>query len=222
MPISRPWNAYEHTRIKQQWNLEDAKKLDAFSLGMLCLWVLFRERLSEMMWHHGSKRSVEGIASSSDAKDHALDILLKSKNEKRLSSLARKLLDAERNLDSHKKTALQEFFISTLSDNQSERDIMCGGLFSSGTLFRPRDEAERIDDTQEDEILGAEEEDMRRIYGFETPDQTTDEEILSSTPDEDDFLLEDLGYSAQDDAFAVGLEEVPTTVAPDVAIKVIR
>ena len=44
---SYPWRAPELEPPKSHYNLEEAKKMDVYSFGMLCFWVLFWERLEE-------------------------------------------------------------------------------------------------------------------------------------------------------------------------------
>ena len=43
---SRPWNAPEHHF--GEFKAHEAKKTDVYSFGMLCLWVLFKSRVSEV------------------------------------------------------------------------------------------------------------------------------------------------------------------------------
>jgi serine/threonine protein kinase len=45
--ITPPWAAPEVGNRDNGYNLEQAKKTDIYSFGMLCLWVLFKERLEE-------------------------------------------------------------------------------------------------------------------------------------------------------------------------------
>ena len=46
LPKSRPWNAPEHHF--GEFNAQEAKKTDVYSFCMLCLWLLFGNRLSEL------------------------------------------------------------------------------------------------------------------------------------------------------------------------------
>jgi hypothetical protein len=43
MPKSEPWNAPEY---RKECKPADGQKVDVFSFGMLCLWLLFEEKLS--------------------------------------------------------------------------------------------------------------------------------------------------------------------------------
>ena len=42
LPKTAPWEAPEHS--KDAVSIQDAKKMDAYSFGMLCLWVLFTDK----------------------------------------------------------------------------------------------------------------------------------------------------------------------------------
>ena len=46
LPKSRPWNAPEH--LFGEFNAQEAKRTDVYSFGMLCLWLLLGNRLSEI------------------------------------------------------------------------------------------------------------------------------------------------------------------------------
>jgi serine/threonine protein kinase len=111
MPKSRPWDAPDrHYNCKPA----QAQKMDAFSFGMLCLWVMFERYLSaiaplpqEALWaeqyfqnkgeEHLSKRVLEDL-----------------KHEDKLVLLARQLVTAEQDIDDDKKQALQQFFSVSL------------------------------------------------------------------------------------------------------------
>ena len=46
LPKSSPWNAPEHHF--GEFTAQEAKKTDVYSFGMLCLWLLFGNRLSDI------------------------------------------------------------------------------------------------------------------------------------------------------------------------------
>ena len=46
LPKSRPWNAPKHHF--GEFNIQEAKKTDVYSFGMLCLWLLSGNRLSDI------------------------------------------------------------------------------------------------------------------------------------------------------------------------------
>ena len=128
LPISRPWNAPEHTRTNRQWTPEEAKRSDLFSAGLLFLWLLFEKPLS----HRLSPTKVEYSKSCQDSsqsdQESSREILsatlLKYKSDKTLPALARQLLEAEEKLQDNEKSNLEDFFTSVLSDNPYERDAL--------------------------------------------------------------------------------------------------
>ncbi len=44
LPISEPWNAPEVHEWSSKFILDDARKTDVFSFGLICLWILFYNR----------------------------------------------------------------------------------------------------------------------------------------------------------------------------------
>lgn len=128
LPISRPWNAPEHTRLNRQWTPEEAKKADIFSAGLLFLWVLFDSTIPEVSsLGDGERAGLIVEASSANRKrsrDKILGTLLKYKNDKALPALARKLLEAEGKLKDVEKSNLEDFFNSVLSNNPDDRDAL--------------------------------------------------------------------------------------------------
>ena len=46
LPQSRPWNAPEHF-LSGEFTISQAKFMDIYSFGLLCLWTLFHEQLSD-------------------------------------------------------------------------------------------------------------------------------------------------------------------------------
>ncbi|KAL2038550.1 hypothetical protein N7G274_008597 [Stereocaulon virgatum] len=136
MPISWPWNAPEHTRLNQRWTPSEARKMDYFSFGMLCLWVLFEKSLS------GATTLLEntGFESSSMPlrfdREQSIAVLEEFRREERLTSLARQLLEAERCLSNEKKYPIGEFFSSILNQNPEKRDVNIGGLFDVSSQSR--------------------------------------------------------------------------------------
>ena len=144
MPISRPWNAPEHTRPNRQWTPEEAKRSDFFSAGLLFLWLLFKQPISRA----SALAKGEYLESSRDhswsdearSRENASATLLRYKNDKALPALARKLLDAEEKLQDNEKSNLEDFFSSVLSNNPLERDAL-------STQLPVRDRHRRIEPT---------------------------------------------------------------------------
>ncbi|MCJ1436521.1 hypothetical protein MMC27_005900 [Xylographa pallens] len=120
MPISQPWGAPEHAHTDQQWTPAEAKTMDIFSFGMLSLWTLFKERLSQMTLLEETEQIEEYPGFSSERK--LMVTLLKLKDKGKLSSLARQLVRTDKSLNSIEKANLEDFFGSVLINDQSKRD----------------------------------------------------------------------------------------------------
>jgi hypothetical protein len=100
MPWSPPWNAPEVHRDNYVLPSSEAKLSDVFSLGMVCLWLLFQNGdLAK------SERGVQG----------EYDWLRALKKEGKLKCFACDRIDGDRNLGVSRKHALKEFFALTLS-----------------------------------------------------------------------------------------------------------
>ena len=136
MPISWAWTAPEHTRLNQRWTPFEARKMDTFSLGMLCLWVLFEESLSSGTIHLEDA----GFAGRKDDfcsdDEQSIAILEAFKREKQLPLLVRRLLEAEGYLSDDKKFAIKDFFGSVLDVDSKKRDLGVGGLFNDSVQSR--------------------------------------------------------------------------------------
>ena len=98
MPNSPPWTAPEryHRGI---WPKE-ARKMDAYSFGMLCLWLLFYNKAAN--------------------RDHNLEKDLEDP-QKELSHHTSELLEARADLENWEKDNLQKVFRSTLIQEPVER-----------------------------------------------------------------------------------------------------
>ena len=110
VPRSIPWNAPEHTRNNRMWTPSEAKKLDYFSLGLLCLWILFEEYLE-----------------CSGGPDTFLTEL---KQAGTLVTFAQKQLETSEAFNDETKRALQDLFNSTLTHDQAKRELKGGNLFN--------------------------------------------------------------------------------------------
>ncbi|KAG8527747.1 uncharacterized protein KY384_007901 [Bacidia gigantensis] len=110
VPKSEPWNAPEHDRPKRMWKPSEAKKLDYFSFGFLCLWILFEEHVE---YDH----------------EESVSTLIELKQEGKLPKVAQQRVEAEKSLNDDMKRALQNFFESTLDHDPTKRHPSIGGLF---------------------------------------------------------------------------------------------
>lgn len=120
MPKSWPWNApeYHHRGFKPS----AAVKMDVFSLGLLCFWLVFKEHLSGDT--SATLSGVGGYVCSTfcekPCKEHQKKNLEKLKSENRLVAFAcfyTTLLD----VDENRKGNLRLFFSSTLADDPHQR-----------------------------------------------------------------------------------------------------
>ena len=134
MAISWPWNAPEHNRVSKMWTTSEAKKMDLFSFGILCLWILFEKVLS------APKSSVRQAAFwgahevPCSLPVQSREILHTFKVERTLPLLAQWLLDAETDLKNDERGALNEFFASILDEASERRDMRAGNLFKGYVL----------------------------------------------------------------------------------------
>ncbi|KAL9100712.1 MAG: hypothetical protein Q9163_003938, partial [Psora crenata] len=128
MAATKPWNAPEHNRYHKLWTRFEAKKMDYFSFGMLCLWVLFEKDLSASTLSFRKTVFRRGCEVSCSSPEQLKDILQDSKADGKLPLLAQELVDAEIGLKDNERTALKEFFISVLDERQDRRDIGAGNL----------------------------------------------------------------------------------------------
>ena len=96
LPKSRPWNAPEHHR--GEFKTQEAKKTDVYSFGMLCLWVLFGNRLSDIQ--QTTADGVTGFISFDVPSSRSPPTLLEClKDEDRLEYIANFLLESMPGLD---------------------------------------------------------------------------------------------------------------------------
>lgn len=122
VPRTRPWNAPEwHHR---GFTLKGAKKLDVYSFGMLCLWLLCKDTLFE------TSREPLPILKEWDRVDlftqHPegfpgrtfLEVL---KAEDQMPILARELLTLNTGLDQERKSKLSKLFLLCLTREPTDR-----------------------------------------------------------------------------------------------------
>ena len=122
LPKSRPWNAPEHHF--GEFKVQEAKKTDVYSFGMLCLWILFGNHLSNFQQTTQATDGVTGFISFdipfSRSRPTPLERL---KNDDRLEKFANHLLGSMPGLDvnSEYTIRLNEIFSLTLPHNPGKR-----------------------------------------------------------------------------------------------------
>jgi serine/threonine protein kinase len=155
VPKSWPWSAPEHDydRLKPA----QARKMDVFSFGMLCLWILFERCLSgivplpsEAHWAESyfqgkekrdlSKRILEDLKQGDRLVMLAKQLVMAenelsndTKQGDRLVMLAKQLVMAENELSNDTKQVLQQFFSMSLACNPNQRETDLKQPFGSLT-----------------------------------------------------------------------------------------
>ena len=118
LPKSRPWNAPEHHF--GGFKVQEAKKTDVYSFGMLCLWILFGNRLSD--FPQTTADGVTGLISFDVPYFLSGPTLLEClKYEDRLESIANHLLGSTPGLDVEYTIRLKEIFSLALPQNPGKR-----------------------------------------------------------------------------------------------------
>jgi hypothetical protein len=128
VPKSWPWHAPEHNRNK--FTPVQARKMDVFSFGMLCLWVLFEKYFSGTTPFPQKAHWVERYYRDKRQRHLSKGILEDLKQGDELAMLALQLVMAEKDLDKDKKQALERFFSVSLACNPNERDSSLEQSFS--------------------------------------------------------------------------------------------
>jgi serine/threonine protein kinase len=128
VPKSWPWCAPEHNREK--FKPAQARKMDVFSFGMLCLWVLFEKYLSWITSLPQDVHWAERYFQGKERRHLSKNILEDLKQGDQLAMLAQHLVLAERDISSDKRQALERFFRTSLACNPDERDASLEKSFS--------------------------------------------------------------------------------------------
>jgi len=114
MPESGIWTAPE--RHHREILPREARKMDAYSFGMLCLWLLFFNKETNR------DRNFE-----KDLED----------SQKKVSDYASELLRASSNLDNREKNDMQKVFKSTIVKDSAERTANFDELLQLLSPYRP-------------------------------------------------------------------------------------
>jgi hypothetical protein len=130
MPKSWPWNAPEHLfKCKPA----QGRKMDVFSFGMLCLWVVFEKYLSAIVALPPEAHWAEQYLQK-DEEHLSIKFLSELKRENKLSLLTEQLVFLELGLPGESKDALQQFFRISLPSNPENRAAglkQCFGFFAT-------------------------------------------------------------------------------------------
>ena len=120
LPKSRPWDAPDS---QSNCTPAQAQKMDLFSFGMLCFWIIFEKYLSGVVPFPEEAYWAREYAQGKEENDPSRAILEDLKQEDKLTALARQLLMADKILDDEKKGALGQFFSASLAWNANERKV---------------------------------------------------------------------------------------------------
>ncbi|KAK4182090.1 hypothetical protein QBC35DRAFT_550149, partial [Podospora australis] len=123
LPISVPWNAPEQDRLAREFVLQEAKDIDVYSLGLVCLWLLFEPFFSgeqpaqdeDPMTDSGVKQEITVDLDLSATSRPTLDALVDLKISNELQMCACELLSKERSLSPRITSCIQAFLVSSLS-----------------------------------------------------------------------------------------------------------
>ena len=121
---STPWNAPEHHH--RGFSIEQAQKQDVFSFGMLCLWILFHDKISA---EAGNCRNGENPPVSVAQQHKQVNILLGNwKIKGKLQEVALGMVATRFYKKKKTRKILDRLFISTLAHDPDDREKDFGRL----------------------------------------------------------------------------------------------
>ncbi|KAI3322013.1 hypothetical protein HD806DRAFT_523435 [Xylariaceae sp. AK1471] len=119
LPRSWPWYAPEYLEYPD-FTPQQAMRMDVFSFGMLCLWLIFEKNLSGVI---PLANELPDILRSSDGIGCPLKLLAECKHYRLLTEFSHRLVMQETTLDVSTQQKLQRLFSSSLSHEPHQRDI---------------------------------------------------------------------------------------------------
>jgi hypothetical protein len=146
LPMSKPWNAPEVLHHVHTWSLEEAKGADAYSMGLVCLWWLFGDKLASQQGARDADIffTERGIALVQDWK-----------KDGQIAELATRMIDMEADMDKRDQSFWRSFFEATFLQDGVKR---CQDIITClGNLRRSRvvDAAPCVDEITGDPIQDA-------------------------------------------------------------------
>ncbi|KAI9775066.1 MAG: hypothetical protein M1839_001458 [Geoglossum umbratile] len=143
LPISKPWNAPEVHHRGNKYHLTEAKKMDSYSFGILCLWILFGNRYEKWI---PQLRDCYNDGTGSIVSENILLTVENLKGLEGLPDFAEILLTLnESTIDRH-KTELEVFFQLTLTSDLEFRTNDFIGLLQLLGDHRPTMNAKILTD----------------------------------------------------------------------------
>ena len=130
-PRSRPWDAPEYHH--RGFRISDAQTLDIYSFGMVCLWILFHDRLCQdplpqletLRGRNGSMSFTNRVEKASSP-----NLLEELKREDDLRFLANELVNTTCGLTVQRQSDLALFFNSSLTSDPKRRILAVKQLAS--------------------------------------------------------------------------------------------
>lgn len=120
LAITRPWNAPEIHHRGDTFELSVAKKMDSYSVGVLCIWILFRNRYEK--WISSLQTIYEGTLGTVVAADLLGTIeLIKGSEQLELAEFAEILVALNDDLTRAEMDDLTKLFHKTLTSDLNER-----------------------------------------------------------------------------------------------------
>lgn len=127
LPISKPWNAPEVVHHAHIWSLEEAKGADAYSMGLVCLWLLFGDKLTSQQGAQDANIFFS---------EHGIALVQDWKKDGQIAGLVTRMIDMEADMDKRYQSFWRSFFQATFLQDGLKR---CRGIITClGNLRRNR------------------------------------------------------------------------------------
>ena len=126
LPKSRPWNAPEHHYMG--FDITAAKKMDVYSFGMLCLWILVGNRLQADTPTVTIDGRAKLVSFDGPPAQHIRTELEQLKDEDRVGDVACQLMQAMPGFSDELKARLNKFFSLATTLNAENRTSDFGKL----------------------------------------------------------------------------------------------
>lgn len=124
LPKSWPWGAPEHGQFAVRPS--EARKMDVFSFGMTCLWLLFEERLSVYNLPETAGRNATWSENLSEYKTRSVLEFLRRNGQAII--IAEGFVDDSTCWEDKEKETIKKLFRGSLSTDPSLREDMKGLL----------------------------------------------------------------------------------------------
>jgi serine/threonine protein kinase len=119
MPRSRPWDAPEHHF--NMFTMSDARKMDIFSFGLVCCWILFEKYLARVATLPASLQWAEDLLAPKNRLDCSKESISELKRLRKVVVFAEQLLITNDDLEAEPKEAMLKFLRASLIYEQDLR-----------------------------------------------------------------------------------------------------